>query len=96
MELIEVIARTHFSDSRIGSVSRKQRIRIPKDVAEHLISLDLVEYLNPIKAVVESPVKIEATELGGDEPSTLSQPEPVLQEETATLFRRGRRKKTSE
>lgn len=96
MELIEVVARTHFSDSRIGSVSRKQRIRLPKDVAEHLVLLELVDYLNPPVAVVKQTPKIEAASLGGDEPSMSSQQDQVSQEETATLFRRGRRKKSSE
>lgn len=96
MELIEVVARTHFSDSRIGSVSRKQRIRLPKDVAAHLVTLELVEYANPIQAAVKQNPKTEPEALGGDEPPMSSQPDVASLEPTVNVFRRGRRKKTSE
>jgi hypothetical protein len=46
MEKVEVVALSHFSDSRIGSVSRKQRLIIPINVAEDLHSIGLVEYPN--------------------------------------------------
>jgi hypothetical protein len=96
MELIEVIANSHFEDSRIGAVSRKQRLRIGKQLAEHLVSLGLVDYVNPPQAVVYENPKIEPEVVGGDEPSMSLPPERVLPEKTATLFRRGRPKKTSE
>lgn len=46
MEKVEVVATSHFSDSRIGSVSRKQRLFIPVQVAEDLHSIGLVQYPN--------------------------------------------------
>jgi hypothetical protein len=96
MELIDVIARAHFDNPKLGAVARKQRLRIGKDLAEHLASLDLVDYVNPPKAVVVEAPRTEATDLGGDEPSMLSQQAPVSPDETATVFRRGRRRKTEE
>lgn len=96
MELIDVISLAHFDDPRVGAVSRKQRLRIPVNVAEHLVSLGVVQYVNPIPAAVIETPKIEPVLVGGDEPSTSLQPEPVSLDPTASLFRRGRRKKTSE
>jgi hypothetical protein len=96
MELIEVIAKSHFEDSRIGAVSRKQRLRIPKELAEFLINLDLVTYVNPPQAVVKHTPQIVATDAGGDEPQSWSPPAQVLQKETVQLLKRGRRKKTDE
>ena len=96
MELIEVIAKSHFEDSRIGAVSRKQRLRIPKELAEFLVNLDLVDYINPPLALVKQPPQIEAADTGGDELPSWSPPELVSQSQTAQTLRRGRRKKTVE
>lgn len=46
MEKVEVVATSHFTDTRIGGVSRKQRIFIPAHIAEELHSIGLVEYPN--------------------------------------------------
>lgn len=94
MELIDVVARAHFENPQTGAVSRKQKLRIGVQLAEYLASLELVDYLNPPKAAVREIPKTEATDLGGDEPSTLSQQAQVSHEQTATVFRRGRRRKT--
>jgi hypothetical protein len=96
MELIDVIARVHFENPKTGSVSRKQRLRIGKPLADYLAELGLVDFLNPPQAVVREYPKTEPESLGGDEPSTLLQPAQALPEATATVFRRGRRKKNSE
>jgi hypothetical protein len=96
MQLIEVISRAHFEDTRIGSVTRKQRLRISADLADHLYGMGLIDYVNPPQAVVIESPKTEATDLGGDAPQSLSQPEPASQSETVKVFRRGRRKKTGE
>ena len=96
MELIEVIAKSHFEDSRIGAVSRKQRLRIPKELAEFIVNLDLVDYINPPLALVKQPPQIEAADTGGDELPSWSPPELVSQSQTAQTLRRGRRKKTVE
>lgn len=46
MEKVEVIATSHFTDTRIGSVTRKQRLFVPVNVAEDLHSIGMVEYPN--------------------------------------------------
>jgi len=46
MEKVEVVATSHFTDSRIGSITRKQRLFIPAQVAEDLHSIGLVQYPN--------------------------------------------------
>jgi hypothetical protein len=96
MEMIDVIAKAHFDDSRLGSISRKQRLRIQKALAQHLADLGLVDLVDPPQAVAVSTPKTEPEVVGGGAPSTLSPPALVSDESTATLFRRGRRKKTSE
>ena len=50
MEIIDVVASAHFTDTRIGAVSRKQRIRIARPLAEELASLGLVTFLHPTAA----------------------------------------------
>ena len=96
MQLIDVIAKAHFEDTRIGSVTRKQRLRISADLADYLFGMGLIDYVNPPQAVAIENAKTEATDLGGDEPQSLSQPEPALPSETVKVFRRGRRSKMGE
>lgn len=50
MEIIDVVASAHFTDTRIGAVSRKQRIRIARPLAEELARLGLVTFLHPTAA----------------------------------------------
>lgn len=47
MELVEIIALAHFDDSRIGSVSKKMRLKVPSVVADDLESIGLVQIVNP-------------------------------------------------
>ena len=44
MELVKVIAKTSFVSQSVGSVNKKQELHISKALAEHLASLDLVDY----------------------------------------------------
>lgn len=50
MEVVEIVATAHFTDTRIGAVSRKQRIRIYRALAEELQTLGLVEIISPTLA----------------------------------------------
>ena len=54
MELVEIIALTHFHDSRIGSVSRKMRLKVPSVVADDLQSIGVIEIVNPPVATARS------------------------------------------
>ena len=96
MELIDVVAKAHFENPQTGAVARKQKLRITRVLAEYLASLDLIDFINPRQAAVREYPKTEPEDLGGGEPSTLSQPDQVSPEPTAKVLRRGRRRKTEE
>jgi hypothetical protein len=95
-EIVDVIAKAHFFDERIGAVGRKQRLRIPKSVAEYLVNLEMVDYVNPPMVAPQEVQSIEPVENGVEQPSAVSQPAQVLPEQTATPSRRGKRKKAGE
>jgi len=90
MELVDVIALAHFSDTRIGALSRKQRIAIPSHVAEELVQLGVVKYLNPPLTVAQKPSQIAPAADGGE---LLSVSSPVAQaspRKTRKLPRKGK------
>ena len=93
-EIIDVIAKAHFFDDRIGAVGRKQRMRIPKAVAEYLASIDLVDFVNPPVVATQETLSTDPVESGVEQPSVVSQPAQASQEETAKPSRRGRKKTT--
>ena len=95
-EIVDVIAKAHFFDERIGAVGRKQRLRIPKEVAEYLIGLDMVDYVNPPAVASQESHSTEPVESGVEQPFAVSQPAQVSEEQTAKPSRRGRKKKTGE
>ena len=95
-EIVDVIAKAHFFDERIGAVGRKQRLRIPKQVAEYLVGLDMVDYVNPTVVAPQEIQSTEPVENGVEQPSVALQPDPVSQEQTATSSRRSKRKKAGE
>lgn len=96
MELIEVICKAHFEDTRIGAVSRKQVVRVPIHVAKELASLDLVTIKDPLPAVSQARPQIEAALDGGEEPP-MSVPEAQVSiSEMPKPSRRGRRTRVEE
>lgn len=96
MELIEVICKAHFEDTRIGAVSRKQLVRVPIHVAKELASLDLVTIKDPLPAVSQVKPQIEAALDGGEEPP-MSLPEAQVSiSEMPKPSRRGRRTRVEE
>ena len=87
MQKVEVIATGHFTDTRIGSVSRKQRLFIPVNVAEDLHSIGLVDYANPQAATAKrSPPTGPLAVGGGELPASL----PVGQALQPTIVRQYR------
>jgi len=64
MELVEIIALTHFQDSRIGSVSKKMRLKVPSVVADDLQSIGVIEIVNPPLATARS-VHMTAPQVDG-------------------------------
>lgn len=84
MQKIEVIATSHFTDTRIGSVSRKQRLLVPINVAEDLHSIGMVEYANPQAATARNNPPTGPLAAGGGElPASL----PVVQALQPTIVR---------
>lgn len=85
MELIEVIALSHFTDSRIGGASRKQKLRLPVEIAEQLESIGLVQRTNPTAATANAPQSTAPQGVGGGESPALLPAAPVSPSETAIL-----------
>jgi hypothetical protein len=75
MEKVEVVATSHFTDTRIGGVSRKQRLFIPAHIAEDLHSIGLVEYPNGQATATRNPPIAALADGGGVLPVLL----PVAQ-----------------
>ncbi len=90
MELVDVIATAHFSDTRIGALSRKQRTSVPKHVAEELVKLGVVQYVNPPATVAQEPAQT-APAVDGEEPLSVSS--PVDQVSTRKTRKQSRRDK---
>lgn len=95
-EIVDVIAKAHFFDERIGAVGRKQRLRIPKQLAEYLVSLDMVDFVNPQQVAPQEPNSTEPVESGVEQPSVVSQPAQASPKRTATPSRRSSRKTAGE
>jgi hypothetical protein len=93
MELVDVVCNAHFSDTRIGAVSRKQVIKVPAHIAKELASLDLVTIRNPIPAVLQARPQIVPQLDGGAEPPQSLQEDQVSTDEMPKSSRRGRPRK---
>ena len=91
-EIVDVIAKAHFSDDRIGAVGRKQRLRIPKALAEYLVSIDLVDLVNPSVVATQEIPSTGLVESGVEQPSAVLPQAQALPEKTVTISRRGRKK----
>ena len=89
MEMIEVIALSHFSDSRIGSASRKQKLVLPLEIAEQLESIGLVQRTNPTAATASVHQSTAPQDVGGGESPVSSPAAPASPRETATLSESG-------
>jgi hypothetical protein len=93
MEIVDVIATAHFSDTRVGAVSRKQKIRIAAHLAEELFGLGLIQYANPLQAAPAKPSQTEALAAGGDESPASLPAAPALETKIA---KRSYKKKTGD
>ena len=86
MEMVDVVAVRNFINNRYGSINRKQRLRVPKSVADDFIKLGLVQ-LNPMMAVCrKQPQLIELPVDGGGELSASLPVAQVLPKKTAILL----------
>lgn len=62
---VDVIVTSHFTDSVIGSCTRKQRLRLDTATAERLEGLGLVKPANPSVRLAESPLTAPLDAGGG-------------------------------
>jgi len=74
-EIVDVTILAHFTDTRIGSVSRKQRMKLPILLAEEFESIGLLQIENPQRTVSEN----QSTAPLGAGMEKLSQSSPVGQ-----------------
>lgn len=93
MEIVDVIATAHFSDTRVGAVSRKQKIRIAAHLAEELFGLGLIQHANPTQAAPANPLPTEALAAGGEESPALLPAAPASEQKIA---KRSYKKKTGD
>lgn len=95
MEVVEAIALCHFSDTRIGGVSRKQRLRLPALLADQLESVGLIEIVNPSPTVVISPrqtapLAVGAGALSQSSPAALVLPREIAEGSLKPIHRQSR------
>lgn len=70
-DYIEVIVTSHFTDSYLGSCTRKQRLRLDTATAERLEGLGLVKPANPSARLAESPLTAPLGAGGGKSHASL-------------------------
>ena len=86
MEMVDIVATSNFVNSKIGSVTRKQRLRVSKVLAEEFISLGIAK-LNPLMTVCRNqPTLTEPPDDGGGELSASSQVAQASPKKTAILL----------
>lgn len=85
MEIVEVVALAHFADTRVGSVSRKQKLRLNPVLAEQLEEMGLVARVNPPQATAIAPQPTAPLGAGGGESLVSSPAAPVSTDLTASL-----------
>lgn len=94
MELVEIVARQNFYDSRVGDVVIKQRLRVPQNVASQLASLNLIKVIsNPPKAIPKIPVLLKPPVNGGAVSLASSLADQALPNPIAQPRKRGRPRK---
>lgn len=82
MDLVDVISKAHFTDTRIGGVSRKQRLRMQIDIAEQLQSMGLVEIIDPQPTTAKKSQQTEPLGAGGGKSSASSPVDQVSPKKT--------------
>ena len=85
MEMIEVIATAHFTDTRFGAVSRKQKLHLPLEVVEQLEPLGLVQRANPTAATASAPQSTAPQDVGGGESPVSLPAAPASPSKTVSL-----------
>jgi hypothetical protein len=79
MERIEAVANSHFTDSVVGGVSRKQRLLLDRNTFDRLQALGLVRPTNPSATTASEPQPTAPQAAGGGESSVSSQADQASQ-----------------
>lgn len=77
MEKIEVIVTSHFTDSVVGSMTRKQRLFLDPNTADRLEALGLVKPVNPRATAAKVPRQTAPRVAGGGVSSASLQAAPA-------------------
>ena len=86
MEMVDILATSNFVNSKIGSISKKQRLRVPRPLAEEFIKLGIAK-LNPLMTVCRNQPQLTAPQVdGGGELSASLPAAPALPKKTAILL----------
>jgi hypothetical protein len=86
MEMVDIVATSNFINSRLGSVSKKQRLRVPRPLADEFIRLKIAA-LNPLMAVCRNQPQLTVPLDGGGGELPVSLPvAPVSRKPTAILL----------
>jgi hypothetical protein len=86
MEMVDIVATSNFINSQIGSVSKKQRLRVPRPLADEFIRLKIAK-LNPLMAVCKNKPHLTVPLDGGGGKLSVSLPvAPVSPKKTAILL----------
>ena len=96
MEMIEVISLAHFEDTRIGSISRKQVLKIPLLYAQKFVEMGLVAYVNPTVAVAEMHPSTDPQQDGVEQLSQSLQADQALPKQTRKYVRKNKEQKDGE
>ena len=87
MEMTDIVATANFVNSQLGSVTRKDRLRVPKHLAEELFKLKLAKPNPPAAVCRTHQSSTEPLVVGGGRPPVSLQAAPVLARPTAMLLR---------
>ena len=96
MEMVEIISLAHFEDSRIGALSRKQKIRIAAPIAKQLVDMGLVAYVNPTVAVAQENPSTDPQQDGVEQLSQSLQADQVSPKQTRKYVRKNKEQKDGE
>lgn len=72
MEKVEIVATSHFTDFKLGSVMRKARMFVDVPTAERLLDLGIVKLVDPQATAASVPQQTEPPVAGGGESSASS------------------------
>lgn len=86
MEMVDIVATSNFINSQIGSVSKKQRLRVPRPLADEFIRLKIAK-INPLMAVCKNKPHLTVALDGGGGKLPVSLPVvPASPKPTAILL----------